>query len=1157
MSNAIPPILVQIAADVSQLKAGLAQAEAGIKGMNSSVATANTGMQNMIGTAKKMAGTLGVAFAATQIVQFGKDVVMSASAMEESVSKVNVVFGQGAEKVFDFGNKAAKSMGMSNQSAIEAAGTYGNLFQAFGIGQGKATEMSTTLVQLAADLGSFNNTSTEDAINALRSGLAGETEPLKRFGVALNEVTLKNKAMAMGFGEIKGAMDPAIKAQVTYALVMEQTKLAQGDYQRTSNGTANTMKTLSAQFADAKVAIGQALLPAFTLLLNAFKVAIPLITGITKFFKENSDALKMYAIILGTAAAAFYGYRAAIIATKATKQLYVVVMALMKGATLASIASTNGMAASMLLLNAAMKANPIGLIVTALALLGAAFVFAWKKSETFRGIVIKVVQVILNGFAKLVEGVGKFIGLLSKVPGMGWAKGISDGAKKASESLKATSKNLSDLKSSVKAGYGEGAFTYGSGKTGDTGGGTGGTGGSGGAGAAAAAKKKADAIKKSMEDVKKIYDKMNKEILEAQEKVAEATKRRDEDTAEAHKRYNETMADADTRFMEASAEANERYNERVADVEKRYAETKASLHKRNQETIGSATKAYNDRVADLHKRFEEQTAKAQEAYAERKLDIEEAYLDKKEDLNKKHSDTVEKINTTYKEKYADLEKRFNEQSIKAQKTYTDKKESIEKNYADKVADLKKNLAAQTIKLESDAAKKSADLTKAASDKQLSIVQDSINRLRGAFASKTGANLSDAMGEDKSAGSLLANLKAKLAGAKDLAKNAALLQGQGFSQTFIEQVVAAGPEVGNSLAGSILNASPEAIAELQATFVGLEKTSTYGLDALATTMNAGGKLATDELMNAYRGVSEDLALALTQVQTDLTENLAEANVKYQEAMTAAATVRAEGLAAAKAALDEALLTAKTAFDEGVLAATKTMNDALLEANKALAEGLAEAEKARTKALAEADATLKKALAEAKKILDEGLAEAAKALAEKIAEANKDLEEGLAEADKDLKEALAEAKKDLDKALADADKALKATLADAQKTLTETLAAVQKTYKESLDQIAKDTDASIAALKVKLAELAKTLTELGAKQAALNAIQQAPKAPVIPVVPTLTPTLNPTGSVNTTTLAGINAASGVTINQTITTTTSTASEVADATLRGIKFGTLGVK
>jgi len=379
MTNAIPPIMVQIAADVSQLKAGLAQAEASIKGMNSSVATANTGMQNMLASAKRMAGTLGVAFAATQVVQFGKDVVMSASSMAESVSKVKVVFGDSADAVFKFGDSAAKNMGMSNQAAIEAAGTYGNLFQAFGIVQGKANEMSTTLVQLAADLGSFNNTSTEEAINALRSGLAGETEPLKRFGVALNEVTLKNKAMAMGFGEIKGAMDPAIKAQVTYALVMEQTKLAQGDYARTADGTANTMKTLSAQFADAKVAIGDLVLPAFNALLKVTAAIIPILKSVAKYFKDNADALKMFAIILATATAGFYAFKAAVVATKTVMTVYTAVTkAMAAGHSLAAIATLNFRGA-MMMLNMAMRANPVGVLITGLTVLGAAFVWAWKK----------------------------------------------------------------------------------------------------------------------------------------------------------------------------------------------------------------------------------------------------------------------------------------------------------------------------------------------------------------------------------------------------------------------------------------------------------------------------------------------------------------------------------------------------------------------------------------------------------------------------------------------------------------------------------------------------------------------------------------------------------------------------------------------------------
>jgi hypothetical protein len=928
MSNAIPPILVQIAADVSQLKAGLAQAEASIKGVNGTVATANTGMQNMIGTAKKMAGAMGVAFAATQVVQFGKDVIMAASSMAESVSKVNVVFGESAAGVLAFGEKSASALGIGSQKALEAAGTYGNLFQALGVGRPAATEMSTSLVQLAADLASFNNTSIDDALNALRSGLSGETEPLKRFGVALNDVTLKNKAMAMGFGQIKGVMDPAIKAQVTYALVMEQTSLAQGDYARTADGTANTMKSLAAEFENAKVAVGEILMPAFKAILAVLKLLVPVITAITKYFKDNADAIKMLAILVAGGTAAFLVYKGVMVATGIVTAVYTsIVKAQAAGFTIAQLAAFN-LKVAIFLLNNAMRANPIGLIVTALALLAAAFVVAWKKSETFRGIVIKGVQIILNGFALLVQGIGKFVGMLAKIPGMGWAKGIADGAEKASASIKTTAKNLSDLKK-ANAGYGEGAFTYGSGSgaTGDTTGGV--------VANPAAAKKKADDIKKTLKDVAKVYKDMNKVIADSQEKVAEATKRRDENSAKAHKQYKESIEKADKTLLEATATA----------------------YKRNSEQVDSINKEY----------------------AKRALDLETKLQDKIKDLREKAAD------------------------------------------------------------------KSADLIKKAADKQQDIVQKSIDRLRNAFASKTGFSLADAFGMDEFGGNatgdqILGSLKQRLADAQQLAKNAATLQGKGFSQTFIEQVVAAGPGVGNKLAQSILNSSPESIKELQTTFAAMENTSQYGLDALAKSMNTGGKLATKELTDAYAQVSIDLQESLADVQSELTKALAEANSDYSKAMI--------------------------------------------------------------EAQAERD--------------------------QKLAEAAKDLQEALAEADKNYKEAIAEA----------------------AKTLAETLAEVQKTYNEALDQIAKDTQERIDALKEKLIELAKTLTDLGAKQAAINAVKNAPVyTPVLSAPTPFTP------SVNTNTIAGINAASGFNLTQNISYPTASASEISAQTLSAIKFGTSG--
>ena len=112
----IDPILVQIKADVSQLKAGLAQAESAIKGLDGNVKTATTGMTNFASKLKSVGAAMGIAFAGTQVASFAKDSVMAASNMAESLSKVKIVFGQGSDAVIKFGEDAANNLGMSNQA---------------------------------------------------------------------------------------------------------------------------------------------------------------------------------------------------------------------------------------------------------------------------------------------------------------------------------------------------------------------------------------------------------------------------------------------------------------------------------------------------------------------------------------------------------------------------------------------------------------------------------------------------------------------------------------------------------------------------------------------------------------------------------------------------------------------------------------------------------------------------------------------------------------------------------------------------------------------------------------------------------------------------------------------------------------------------------
>ena len=216
---------------------------------------------SLAASAKRAAAAFGAAFAAVKIKDFFGGAIKAASDLAESTAKAGQVFGAATAQVRGFAAGAAKAIGQSNQQALEATGTFGNLFTAMGIGQGVSANMSISLVKLASDLASFNNVPVDDALLALRSGLVGEQEPLRRFGVNINEATLKAKALELGLRVGKGTLDASVKAQAAYALVLEQTTTAQGDFERTAGGLANQQKIMQAQWTDTKAELGEGLLP--------------------------------------------------------------------------------------------------------------------------------------------------------------------------------------------------------------------------------------------------------------------------------------------------------------------------------------------------------------------------------------------------------------------------------------------------------------------------------------------------------------------------------------------------------------------------------------------------------------------------------------------------------------------------------------------------------------------------------------------------------------------------------------------------------------------------------------------------------------------------------------------------------------------------------
>lgn len=200
-----------------------------------------------------------------------------ASDYEENLNKIDVAFGKSSDEVKDWANNAREQFGLSKVAASGAVSAFGALGKGIGLSDSEAANMSTSLAGLSADLASYFNTSNEEAATALQGIFTGESEALKRFGVVMNDTNLQKFAEDQGL--VWKEMSESEKATLRYQYVLEKTKDAQGDYSRTSDGTANSIKTFKAACEDLGVAIGTQLLPMIT----------PVIQKITEWINKFAD----------------------------------------------------------------------------------------------------------------------------------------------------------------------------------------------------------------------------------------------------------------------------------------------------------------------------------------------------------------------------------------------------------------------------------------------------------------------------------------------------------------------------------------------------------------------------------------------------------------------------------------------------------------------------------------------------------------------------------------------------------------------------------------------------------------------------------------------------------------------------------------------------
>lgn len=224
----------------------------------------NQGLNAITGSLKKLAGAVGVAFGVASLVAFGKQAVQIASDLTEVQNVVETAFGTMSSQVDAWAKNSIKQFGMSELAAKRMASTYMAMNAGMGLNGQGAADMAMRTAERAADISSFYNKSIDESDTMLKSIWTGETESLKQIGVVMTQTNLDAYALANGFGKTTQQMTQSEQVMLRYQYVMNQTRLAAGDFVKTQDSWANQTRILSEQWKQFLGIIGQGLIQVLT-----------------------------------------------------------------------------------------------------------------------------------------------------------------------------------------------------------------------------------------------------------------------------------------------------------------------------------------------------------------------------------------------------------------------------------------------------------------------------------------------------------------------------------------------------------------------------------------------------------------------------------------------------------------------------------------------------------------------------------------------------------------------------------------------------------------------------------------------------------------------------------------------------------------------------
>lgn len=343
----------------------------------------------------------GVVELSSRVWELGKRSVGLASDLTEVQNVVDVTFGKSSGQIDAWAKTALESYGMAELQAKQYSGTMGAILKSSGITQNDMVVMSQNLAGLSGDFASFYNVAQSDAWEKIQSGIAGETEPLRQLGINMTVANLEAYALSKGIKTAYNDMDQASQTLLRYNYLMDKSKDAQGDFARTQGSFANQQRLLDTNLDKTAATIAEKALPSLT---DLYQKANDYITNIDldRVIDKSSAALNFmgntivvvspllvgltaaYATHKGVVIATTIAQNAHNIATTASNVLIGIQCAAIEYQTVVAAGGSRVIGiitAAQWLWNAAMTANPIGVVITAVAGLAAGIYYLYKHFD--------------------------------------------------------------------------------------------------------------------------------------------------------------------------------------------------------------------------------------------------------------------------------------------------------------------------------------------------------------------------------------------------------------------------------------------------------------------------------------------------------------------------------------------------------------------------------------------------------------------------------------------------------------------------------------------------------------------------------------------------------------------------------------------------------